>query len=661
MHLLKSLLLKIALILVSILCVFYFMFATSLQGGIVMMKPSGGVGNQLFRYATAYSLAKKTDSKLYFLVSASEVQENLSPLDRNYVLDQFHIKPDKIIYDTSSIGGYIFKRFYKNRGVLNSIANVIMKVLRFVDHRIPSITIVTEMNILDLGAKKNNQILILRDDFESEIFFEEFKDDIRTLFGDYNLNEEKWQNTIEQISNKNAVCVHVRRGDIINAKISLSINYQKKAINLAKQVLDNPQFFIFSDSVDLVKKELAGISNIHYISGDNTTPMEDFVLMSKCGNNIVANSTFSWWAAYLNKSPNKLVIAPYDRYQNIAFYGLFKERKVRYEKKSLYRHFAYPKDWVLLEHDKPDLKDFAKTIISDKKQLDEIFKDYYEREFYIYTGDLRQLDLGLLRAEGTAIQDINKKLDNHVAPTVITAYYNVKSRASLSLYQKWANNFLRIPFNLVVYTDKENAGWIRKIRGDLPMILVEKNIGEFYHYRFLDKYKQFSKRDNQKKHSPELYMIWAEKIKFVNEVIKTNPYKSNFFVWCDIGIFRDDKLVRKGFPNNIKQMIHDKISFAQVKDFSIDEEVNKLMIGDNNARVAGGTQVGDAVSWRIYDALWDLTLKDLMDNDIPSGDDQRVIGTIALRYPTFINLLYSNLGFSGDRWRYSLSYYADDK
>jgi hypothetical protein len=110
----------------------------------------------------------------------------------------------------------------------------------------------------------------------------------------------------------------------------MPIDFQIKAIELAKKLVENPNFFVFSDSIEFTKKELGSNSKYTFI---NKSTFEDFVIMSKCSHNIVANSTYSWWAAYINKSYNKLVISPRPRYTDFLLNKLFNDVKRRDRKK----------------------------------------------------------------------------------------------------------------------------------------------------------------------------------------------------------------------------------------------------------------------------------------------------------------------------------------
>lgn len=120
----------------------------------------------------------------------------------------------------------------------------------------------------------------------------------------------------DEIRKTNSVSLHIRRGDYITSKITnkfhgtCCLGYYKKAMKLINKKVKNPKYFVFSDDIYWVKKNLE-IKNAFYVD-DNVGDKSyiDMQLMSMCKHNIIANSSFSWWAAWLNNNPNKIVIAP---------------------------------------------------------------------------------------------------------------------------------------------------------------------------------------------------------------------------------------------------------------------------------------------------------------------------------------------------------------
>lgn len=108
-----------------------------------------------------------------------------------------------------------------------------------------------------------------------------------------------------------SVSIHVRRGDYVKINRSLNSAYYKKAINFIKNVYINPIFIIFSDDLEWVKKNLQIDARCILVNENNQLQdYEELFIMSRCKSNIISNSTFSWWGAWLNRNKDKIVIAP---------------------------------------------------------------------------------------------------------------------------------------------------------------------------------------------------------------------------------------------------------------------------------------------------------------------------------------------------------------
>lgn len=613
----------------------------------MILKPRCGIGNQLFQFAASYSLAKKTNSELYIIEGAKEDEHTLDPLGRSYVLDYFNIEDEDIKFTNST--------FIKIVHWLGT-----HQINNWLNEKLFSIKSVNERSFFTYHEAKNRGVLIINDYFESEIYFKDFKDEIIKQVTPRNLDIQKLQPLLEEISKNNSVCIHVRRGDFLKDRFHetmLPIGYQKEAIRFANQIIPTANFFVFSDSLDFSKKELAGEDNLSFV-GKGLSSLESLFLMSKCSHNIIANSTFSWWAAYMNQTKDHITIAPKFKYNQKFYQNIYDKRK-SYWKKALMNLNAYPENWILLDKNSNTIPELIKTLQLDSEQSKEILENYHKKEFNIYTGELEELNLCSDYTGKKYVCKVNVEDATQSKPTVVTAYYKIRSKFSSDQYDKWMQSFLQVPFNLVVYTDEESAPLIKKYRGDLPLKLIIKDFKELYHYSFYEEYKKMYANDSNKQHSPELYIIWAEKVKFVIDAIKNNYYNSDFFVWCDIGILRNSKYFSTQFPT-LDYMIHNQISAGMINDFENYEIENKLMsYGGQVQRIAGNIQIGDIPSWKLYNVIWDRTLKELMDNNIDSGNDQRVMGTIALRYPDFINLIYPSIDYKGNRWWYMLLKFSE--
>ena len=146
-----------------------------------------------------------------------------------------------------------------------------------------------------------------------------FKDIREIILEQFSINQDI-SNYTKEIKNKiqnfqNSCSLHIRRGDFVNSKNinihgACDIEYYKKAMKYLEEKVENINYFIFSDDIEWVKENLAIQNAIYIDSKEKRIPHEDIYLMSLCKNNIIANSSFSWWGAWLNQNEKKMVIAP---------------------------------------------------------------------------------------------------------------------------------------------------------------------------------------------------------------------------------------------------------------------------------------------------------------------------------------------------------------
>lgn len=139
--------------------------------------------------------------------------------------------------------------------------------------------------------------------FQSEKYFKHNRNYILEAFSFSSEVEEKYRETLK----RKTVSVHVRRGDYVNLQDHHPLQPQEYYDKAIKEVGDFDCALVFSDDLDWCKQNLI-IPNAVFVEGQ--TDIDDLKLMSLCDNNIIANSSFSWWGAWLNKSKNKKVIAP---------------------------------------------------------------------------------------------------------------------------------------------------------------------------------------------------------------------------------------------------------------------------------------------------------------------------------------------------------------
>ena len=258
----------------------------------VRVRIIGGLGNQLFQYATAYALAKKNRAQLQLDISdALEYKTHPYRLNMLFCEGEFIKKNNlirKIIFKLG-LGDFVSSYFVEKKLLFDqSLSDV-------------------DRNISLFGY------------FQDERYFLDVCDDLKRMFKPKcQLNNEQ-KAICRNISSKNTLAIHVRRGDYLSDEQSnkihgsCSLNYYKSAVNklINENVINsNTKLFVFSDDIEWCKLNLLFDLNTIFVNGDEGSPEIDLYIMSKAEHFVISNSTFSWWSAWLSDSPEKKVIAP---------------------------------------------------------------------------------------------------------------------------------------------------------------------------------------------------------------------------------------------------------------------------------------------------------------------------------------------------------------
>lgn len=193
-------------------------------------------------------------------------------------------------------------------------------IINYKDNVLSNVNLVTEKNnephtiYQEPGFSYNdiNEIagnVYLNGYFQSEKYFKEVTPEIKNLFSYPQTYRDQVFENYKQLLLQNTCSIHVRRGDYLNSPNhhpAQSMNYYMKAI---KQMPKDTIFLIFSDDITWCKQNFPDLpEKFKFIDGN--LDHEDLFLMSMCKNNIICNSTFSWWAAWLNNNPEKKIIIP---------------------------------------------------------------------------------------------------------------------------------------------------------------------------------------------------------------------------------------------------------------------------------------------------------------------------------------------------------------
>ncbi len=263
---------------------------------MIVVRLSGGLGNQMFQYAFAKSFQMK-GRKVY--LDLSEYKNNLN---RKYSLDVFGItirelpKPFYKLFYSRNFFWFLFSK---------------LQPLKF---------LLVEEDKLSYDEKYllfNNRTRFFGY-FQNEKYFKSFHNYIRE---DFQFNGEIFSRNTSyrnRMISEESVAIHVRRGDFAVNPVAnrvhgvLSIRYYEEAIEKMNEALDHPSYFVFTDDKEWVKNTFSKILLVYTLveGNDEANSWQDLYLMSACKHNIMANSSFSWWASWLNNNDKKIVIAP---------------------------------------------------------------------------------------------------------------------------------------------------------------------------------------------------------------------------------------------------------------------------------------------------------------------------------------------------------------
>jgi hypothetical protein len=256
-------------------------FLLNINTKMIIVRILGGLGNQMFQYAYAKALS----------LDGYKVKLDLSKI-KKYKLH----------------GGYQLDKYKIDLNTANPFSILLGKIGLKKSKK--------EKNLIfdkNLKSLKGNEYI--KGYFQTEKYFKKIRN---TLLTEFVINQ-KISSETDKIAKKiklleNSCSLHIRRGDYISDKKANSIHgtcnldYYNRSIEMMKSKYLNLSFFVFSDDISWTKENLI-IENALYIN-NKSIPHEDIYLMSLCKHNIIANSSFSWWGAWLNNNDYKTVIAP---------------------------------------------------------------------------------------------------------------------------------------------------------------------------------------------------------------------------------------------------------------------------------------------------------------------------------------------------------------
>ncbi|CAL8144894.1 unnamed protein product [Orchesella dallaii] len=308
-------------------------YNTTLSPPGIILHTKGGIGNQLFEYACSYALAKRKNWPLYIHYPKDKLR------DRQFKSNQREFAIDKLTVPLDNLIHFNVTKFPPGQSQLW----------------------VNDEDWLDGTYNHSYKFLQLSGPSycQSEMYWKEYELDMHQMFQfrPNALNLTRIEKPLKEITSTESVALHVRRGDFLRIdEFTFPTQFHVRAIHLMAKMLrkernvENPVFFVFTDDVKYTKKKFKEFSNIYrfiYLADTNNTSVEDFFLMRLCKHIIFPNSTFSWWAAFLNKNKNKIVITSSFNPHYWKLWKNSKKNKDFYQR--LHGTIYHRKEWIVID------------------------------------------------------------------------------------------------------------------------------------------------------------------------------------------------------------------------------------------------------------------------------------------------------------------------
>jgi len=297
----------------------------------LIIRLSNNIGNQMFMYAAAYSFSKKLNRNLYIDNQSAYIDNKI----HNYNLDIFNFNADIAPVSLKFIG---FKGYFK-RKFLKKIDKYKKKKIFFIERRDKNkISSFIDCNVNDFFSKN----LFLEGHFESEKYFKNYSKDIKNEFKFKMVDLYKNNKFYYDIKNSNSVSICIRQNrfserlrstnvkDIENSIkfTNDQISYIKKSINIIKEKINHPKFFLWSNDFTNLSDHF---SKDHFTFVSTGSANNDLFLMTQAKNFIVVPSAFNWWGSWLSDFDKKIVLRP-----SKNFFSNFQISNIDY----------WPENWV---------------------------------------------------------------------------------------------------------------------------------------------------------------------------------------------------------------------------------------------------------------------------------------------------------------------------
>jgi len=290
----------------------------------LILRLSNEMGNQMFMYASAYSISKELNRRLYIDDETAFLsKKNVSKFGLNFFNITSSIAPDTLKF--KNLSGYIRRKFLIKTDFLRS------KKKFYIEKR--NRNKITKYSN-DYKKLRFDNNLFMEGHYESERYFEDYKDEIKKEFKLKNQDALKKNPYFNEINKQNSVSICLRqnrftegRGQNTSQNKQKSwnftleqINYINKSVDYIKSKVSSPTFFLWSNDFSNIDKNKFNFNYEEIKFYDNESALDKRILslflLAQCKHFIVTTSTFNWWGAWLSERNNKIILRPSDKFFN---------------------------------------------------------------------------------------------------------------------------------------------------------------------------------------------------------------------------------------------------------------------------------------------------------------------------------------------------------
>lgn len=266
---------------------------------MIITKLLGGLGNQMFQYATGRTLA---------LANGCELKLDTSAFDRY------------VIHSGYALGTFNIVAGIASPAEVGKLAGSTRKIPRMVLHKlgVQGERYFREKSFdFDPALLERQAPVYIEGYWQSYKYVEKFAEKIRSELTPSQPPQGENQRLAQSIAQENSVSVHIRRGDYVSNQVASSVHgfvglaYYDLALERISREIESPHFFVFSDDLPWARENLKVPGDVTFVDHNSgLAAYEDMRLMSLCKHHVMANSSFSWWAAWLGWAPGKKVFYP---------------------------------------------------------------------------------------------------------------------------------------------------------------------------------------------------------------------------------------------------------------------------------------------------------------------------------------------------------------